>query len=143
MGPKEDRDAAEGDLFRAHLETLIDPGRELVKLARTIEWARFDEAFGGIRNQKQLLTDDLVRLLHRAGIIQQSEGAENHHRALASSLQCGASAFLVGLQTASAVSHSAGRSRLRILEAPAGLAFRWNFSFCYMEPDCVLGVGHC
>lgn len=48
MGPKEERDASEGDLFRARLETLIDGKHELVKLSRAIDWARFDEAFGGL-----------------------------------------------------------------------------------------------
>lgn len=48
MGPKEERDASEGDLFRARLETLIDGKHELVKLAGAIDWARFDEAFGGL-----------------------------------------------------------------------------------------------
>lgn len=48
MSPKEERDASEGDLFRARLETLIDGKHELVKLSRAIDWARFDEAFGGL-----------------------------------------------------------------------------------------------
>lgn len=48
MSPKEDRDASAGDLFRARLETLIDAKHELVKLAGAIDWARFDEAFGGL-----------------------------------------------------------------------------------------------
>ena len=35
-----------GDLFRMSLEAIIDPGHELVRLGRLIDWERFDDAFG-------------------------------------------------------------------------------------------------
>jgi len=35
-----------GDLFRMSLEAIIDPGHELVRLGRLINWNRFDDAFG-------------------------------------------------------------------------------------------------
>lgn len=38
--------APTGDLFRMSLEAIIDPGHELVRLGRLIDWERFDDAFG-------------------------------------------------------------------------------------------------
>ena len=34
------------ELFRSQLDNMIDMGHALVKLARLIDWSRFDEAFG-------------------------------------------------------------------------------------------------
>ncbi len=42
-----------GDLFRMLLENIIDQNHELVRLARLIDWARFDEAFGAYYDDTQ------------------------------------------------------------------------------------------
>lgn len=42
-----------GDLFRSRLETIIDPGHELVRLAALIDWARFDDAFGAHYHERK------------------------------------------------------------------------------------------
>jgi transposase, IS5 family len=38
----------ETDMFRNGLDNLIDKRHELVRLARLIDWKRFDEAFGSL-----------------------------------------------------------------------------------------------
>lgn len=35
------------DLFQAHFDQILNPGHELLKLARKIDWSRFDAAFAG------------------------------------------------------------------------------------------------
>lgn len=42
-----------GDLFRMLLENIIDQNHELAQLARLIDWARFDEAFGAYYDDTQ------------------------------------------------------------------------------------------
>lgn len=51
MGPK-DRKVGSGDLFRSRLENIINPRHELVKLAKFIDWSRFDVAFGALYGEK-------------------------------------------------------------------------------------------
>lgn len=46
MKPKEPFDNDGGDLFRSRLDTIINPRHELVRLAKAIDWSRFDAAFG-------------------------------------------------------------------------------------------------
>lgn len=45
MRPKQP-EARPDDLFRSSLESILDPGHELVQLAGLIDWTRFDDAFG-------------------------------------------------------------------------------------------------
>ena len=45
MRPKSP-EAPTGDLFRSSLESIIDPGHELIRLGALIGWGRFDDAFG-------------------------------------------------------------------------------------------------
>lgn len=40
------------ELFRSQLNNMIDMGHALVKLARLIDWSRFDEAFGRFYHEK-------------------------------------------------------------------------------------------
>jgi IS5 family transposase len=52
MPPKTARPSS-GDLFRMLLVNIIDQKHELVRLARLIDWARFDAAFGGFYNDQK------------------------------------------------------------------------------------------
>ncbi len=52
MPPKTPRPSS-GDLFRMLLENIIDQNHELAQLARLIDWARFDEAFGAFYDEEQ------------------------------------------------------------------------------------------
>ena len=40
------------ELFQSRLDTMLDPGHPLVKLAALIDWSRFDAAFGRFYTQK-------------------------------------------------------------------------------------------
>jgi IS5 family transposase len=42
----------ETDMFRSRLDNMIDMRHKLVRLARLIDWKRFDEAFGGLYAEK-------------------------------------------------------------------------------------------
>ena len=46
MRPKQPAAEPQEDLFRARLETLVDPRHALVRLAGLIDWGRFEAAFG-------------------------------------------------------------------------------------------------
>ena len=35
------------ELFRSRLENIIDPQQDLVRLANSIDWKKFEERFGG------------------------------------------------------------------------------------------------
>jgi IS5 family transposase len=48
MRPKEPDGNEELELFRSRLETIVDPRHPLVRLAKLIDWRRFDEAFGAL-----------------------------------------------------------------------------------------------
>ena len=54
MRPKPIATPADGetDMFRNRLDNMIDMRHELVRLARLIDWKRFDEAFGGLYAEK-------------------------------------------------------------------------------------------
>jgi IS5 family transposase len=47
MRPKSEKPAADGDLYRARLDNILDRGHELYRLAEMIDWESFDHAFGG------------------------------------------------------------------------------------------------
>ena len=46
MRPRKPASTPQPDLFREALAAMIDARHELVRLARLIDWTRFDEAFG-------------------------------------------------------------------------------------------------
>ena len=46
MRPKQPAAEPQEDFFRARLENLVDPRHALVRLARLIDWGRFEAAFG-------------------------------------------------------------------------------------------------
>jgi transposase, IS5 family len=48
MRPKQPRAEPQEDLFRARLETLVDPRHALVRLAGLIDWGRFETEFGAL-----------------------------------------------------------------------------------------------
>jgi hypothetical protein len=48
MRPKERRDTGQTDLSRSRLDAIIDTGRPLVKLVRTIEWPFLEQKFGAV-----------------------------------------------------------------------------------------------
>ena len=45
MRPKQPKAEPQDDLFRARLENLVDPRHALVRLARLIDWRRFEAEF--------------------------------------------------------------------------------------------------
>ncbi len=48
MRPKQPEAEPQEDLFRARLETLVDPRHPLVRLAELIDWGRFEAEFGAL-----------------------------------------------------------------------------------------------
>src|SRR3712207_2275594 len=46
MRPKQPQSEPQEDLFRARLQTLVDPRHPLVRLAGLIDWGRFETEFG-------------------------------------------------------------------------------------------------
>jgi IS5 family transposase len=48
MRPKRPSQTPSQDLFRSRLDAILDDRHELVRLGKLIDWARFDEAFGGL-----------------------------------------------------------------------------------------------
>ncbi len=48
MRPKRVTAEDQDDLFRARLANLVDPRHPLVRLAKLIDWGRFDAAFGSL-----------------------------------------------------------------------------------------------
>ena len=46
MRPKQPKAEPQEDLFRAWLETLVDPRHPLVRMAGLIDWGRFEAEFG-------------------------------------------------------------------------------------------------
>jgi hypothetical protein len=48
MRPKQSATEPQEDLFRARLETLVDPRHALVRLAGLIDWGRFEVEFGAL-----------------------------------------------------------------------------------------------
>jgi IS5 family transposase len=46
MRPKQPESEPQEDLFRARLENLVDPRHALVRLAKLIDWSRFEAEFG-------------------------------------------------------------------------------------------------
>lgn len=51
MKPKRVESVVQEDLFRMRLENLIDPGHELVRLARPIDWSVFEHEFGALHSE--------------------------------------------------------------------------------------------
>jgi transposase, IS5 family len=48
MRPKEPKGSEDLELFRSRLESIVDLRHPLVRLAKLIDWRRFDEAFGAL-----------------------------------------------------------------------------------------------
>lgn len=48
MRPKPPDPADQPELFRARLDNLVDPRHPLVRLAKLIDWRRFEDAFGAL-----------------------------------------------------------------------------------------------
>ena len=44
---------ANEELFRSRLESIVDPGHELVRLAAMVGWGRFDDAFGALYHESK------------------------------------------------------------------------------------------
>ena len=52
MRPKEPVESDDLELFRSRLENIVDARHPLVRLAKLIDWRRFDEAFGALYTEK-------------------------------------------------------------------------------------------
>ena len=62
MKPKpQPRDAFQ--LFQAHFDQILNPGHELIQLARKIDWCRFDAAFAGSYSQDMGAPAKAIRLM--------------------------------------------------------------------------------
>jgi IS5 family transposase len=62
------------ELFRMLLENMIDPGHALVKLAKRIDWARFDAEFGKFYNEKKGRPGLRTRLMVGLHLLKHMEG---------------------------------------------------------------------
>jgi IS5 family transposase len=51
MRPREPDGSEDLELFRSRLENLVDPRHPLVRLAKLIDWRRFDAAFGALYSE--------------------------------------------------------------------------------------------
>ena len=74
MRPKQSPNAAGQDLFRSRLENIVDDRHELIRLARLIGWARFDEAFGGLYVDKTGRPALPTRLMAGLHLLQHAKG---------------------------------------------------------------------
>ena len=52
MRPKERRDSGQTDMFRAHLDQIVDSNHALVKLGRQIDWRFLEERFGAVYSDR-------------------------------------------------------------------------------------------
>lgn len=50
-------------LFQAHFDQILDPGHELIQLARKIDWCRFEAAFAGSYSQDMGAPAKAIRLM--------------------------------------------------------------------------------
>jgi len=48
MKPRERRDSGQGDLLRSRLDAILDLGRQLVALARKVDWGFLEKRFGEV-----------------------------------------------------------------------------------------------
>ena len=48
MLPKERRDSGQNDLFKSHLDQIVDMNHALAKLARKIDWGFLEGKFGAV-----------------------------------------------------------------------------------------------
>lgn len=62
------------DLFRSRLEAIIDERHELVRLARLIDWQRFEEAFGSLYVERKGRPGLPTRLMVGLHLLQHAKG---------------------------------------------------------------------
>jgi len=74
MRPKSSPNTASEDLFRSRLTSIVDDRHELVRLARLIDWSRFDEAFGGLYVDKTGRPALPTRLMAGLHLLQHAKG---------------------------------------------------------------------
>ncbi|GEM_PF-3758837 len=62
----------QGNLFRMELVCIVDPHHALVRLSQTVDWARFEEAFGNMSPPENRLFQRrlfiIIRRLYSGGL---------------------------------------------------------------------------
>lgn len=74
MRPKPPSKTSNEDLFRSRLDAMLDDRHELVRLARLIDWDRFDVAFGGLYVDKTGRPGLPTRLMAGLHLLQHAKG---------------------------------------------------------------------
>ena len=74
MRPKPPSKTSNEDLFRSRLDAMLDDRHELVRLARLIDWDRFDAAFGGLYVDKTGRPGLPTRLMAGLHLLQDAKG---------------------------------------------------------------------
>jgi transposase, IS5 family len=62
MRPKQPESEPQDDLFRARLENLVDLRHPLVRLAKLIDWSRFEAEFGPLYTEASGLPGHLCAI---------------------------------------------------------------------------------
>jgi IS5 family transposase len=74
MRPKPPPKTKPEDLFRSRLDSILDERHELVRLAKLIDWDRFDEAFGRLYVEKTGRPGLPTRLMAGLHLLQHAKG---------------------------------------------------------------------
>lgn len=74
MRPKPPSKISNEDLFRSRLDAIVDDRHELVRLAKLIDWERFDAAFGGLYVDRTGRPGLPTRLMAGLHLLQHAKG---------------------------------------------------------------------
>ena len=74
MRPKPPSEPRAEDLFRSRLAAILDERHELVRLAKLIDWKRFDDAFGSLYVEKKGRPGLPTRLMAGLHLLQHAKG---------------------------------------------------------------------
>src|ERR1700690_3870823 len=74
MRPKPLSKTKEDDLFKSRLEAILDDRHELVRLAKLIDWGRFEEEFGRFYYEKKGRPGLSTRLMAGLHLLQHAKG---------------------------------------------------------------------
>jgi IS5 family transposase len=74
MRPKPLSKTKEDDLFKSRLEAILDDRHELVRLAKLIDWSRFEEEFGRFYYEKKGRPGLSTRLMAGLHLLQHAKG---------------------------------------------------------------------
>jgi transposase, IS5 family len=80
MRPKPPSEPRAEDLFRSRLAAILDERHELVRLAKLIDWDRFDDAFGSLYVEHKGRPGLPTRLMAGLHLLQHAKGLSDDAR---------------------------------------------------------------